>query len=55
MINSNMTTVTRKKKTLVEKRRDAVFISLEQWRKRNAKALRGWDTVAAVRKIRSTR
>ncbi len=50
-----MTTLIRKKKTLVEKRRDAAFVALEQWRKRNAKALKGWDTVAAVRKIRASR
>jgi hypothetical protein len=45
----------RKKKTALEKRREVAFVELKQWRKRNAKVLKGWDVVAAVRKMRDGR
>lgn len=54
-----MATVTnkhmRRTKTLLEKHREAAFVELGRWRKRNAKALKGWDVVAAVRKMRDNR
>lgn len=46
---------TRRKKTVLEKRREAAFVELGRWRKRNAKALKGWDVVATVRKMRDNR
>ena len=50
----SMTTFTQEK-TITQRRRTSASIRLAQWRKRNAKALKGWDPVFAVRKSRMSR